>query len=569
MSPFRLTTPDYVVVCGYFVIVLWVGFYFRGALATAKDYFAGGHQVPWWMAGISHYMSSFSAFSFIAYAQIGYAYGWVSVTLFWVSVPACVLGGLVFARRWRRARIITPVEFLESRFSALLRQLFAWAGIPMKLFDDALKVFATGLFVSLAVGVSLHWAIIACGAVMVIYTFLGGLWALVVTDFVQFLMKVLALLLLLPLALWAAGGIRKGFTGLPAHFLRPTGGPYGWVYIAGFLVLVAISYNGSWALAQKYYSVTDERSATKAAYFAAFLNFAGAPVLIAPALLARKFLPNLVAAHRTADAYVLIVLKLLPPGMIGIIIAAIFAATMATVSADYNSMASVLTQDVYFRWINPRALERHLVKTGRLITLALGALTVLLGLWIAASHQQSLFHLMVTIFGLFISPAILPLLGGLTVRGITRNGALAGFIAGSAAGAATLAIKTWYLPGLKGVSPEWANYTFEGISILINAGVTILAMWLGSVLWPAGETERARIRQFFVGMDRPISASELNQTAASPLRAIGVATLGLGILLAAAGLISHSTAARTMDLVVGAGLVILGAGCIRKRRPAL
>ncbi|MDE3181445.1 MAG: sodium/solute symporter [Acidobacteriota bacterium] len=558
MHSFHLTPPDYVVVAGYFGIVLWVGFYFRGYLATAADYFAGGHQVPWWMAGISHYMSTFSAFSFIAYAQIGYSYGWVAVTLFWVTVPACVLGGLIFARRWRRARIITPVEFLESRFSALLRQIFAWAGIPMKIFDDALKIFATGLFISLAVGLSLHWAIIACGIVMVAYTFLGGLWALIVTDFVQFLMKALAILLLLPLALWKVGGIRHAFTGLPAHFLRPSGGPYGWIYIAGFLLLIAVSYNGSWALAQKYYSVKDERSATKAAYFSAFLNLIGAPVLIIPSLLARKFLPDLLAAGRTADVYVMLVLKLLPAGMIGIIIAAMFSATMATVSADFNSMASVLTQDVYFRLINPRAKEAALVSMGRLITLVLGAVTVILGLWIAVSHQQSLFHLMVTVFGLLIAPALLPLLAGLTVRSLTTRGALAGFVAGLLTGIFMLALKTWWLPSIKGVSAEWANYTFEGISILVNIGVTALAMWLGTVCFPADAEEQARIRRFFAELDRPIAESEVQQTEASPLRAIGVATMAVGVLLAAAGLLSISFAARTMDVAVGACLVVLG-----------
>ncbi|MGH9452304.1 MAG: sodium:solute symporter family transporter [Terriglobia bacterium] len=567
MNHFHLSLPDYVVVAGYFAIVLWVGFYFRNYLTTAKDYFAGGHRVPWWMAGISHYMSSFSAFSFIAYAQIGYSYGWVSVTLFWASVPACILGGLVFARLWRRARIITPVEFLESRFSALLRQLFAWAGIPMKIFDDALKLFATGLFVSVAVGVSLHWAIVGCGLVMVAYTFLGGLWALVVTDFVQFLMKVLAILLLLPLALWKAGGIRKAFTGLPVHFLHPSGGPYGWIYICGFVVLIAISYNGSWALAQKYYSVKDELSATKAAYFAAFLNFLGAPVMIVPALLARKFLPGVLAQHRTADVYVMMVLELLPAGMIGIIIAAMFSATMATVSADFNSMASVLTQDVYYRLINPRAQERSLVRMGRVITLVLGALTVVLGLWIAVSHQQSLFHLMVTVFGLLMAPTLLPLLAGLTVRRLTRKGALAGFVAGLLAGVLTLALKIWYLPTVNGLSPEWANYTFEGISILINVAATVLAMWVGTVYFSTDEEEQTRIRRFFVALDRPVAASEVKTTEASPLRAIGVATLGVGVLLAVAGLLSHSTTARVMDLAVGAGLIVLGIAYYWKGSP--
>ena len=104
MNGLRLTFPDYIVIAGYFLVVLWVGFYFKKHQSAASDYFAAGHQVPWWLAGISHYMSSFSAFSFIAYSQTAYSYGWVAITLFWVTMPACILGGLVFARRWRRAR---------------------------------------------------------------------------------------------------------------------------------------------------------------------------------------------------------------------------------------------------------------------------------------------------------------------------------------------------------------------------------------------------------------------------------------------------------------------------------
>jgi solute:Na+ symporter, SSS family len=564
MPGFHLALPDYVVVAGYFVIVLWVGFYFRASLTGAKDYFAGGHRVRWWMAGISHYMSSFSAFSFIAYAQIGYSYGWVAITLFWVSVPACILGGLVFARRWRRARVITPVEFLEARFSPVIRQLFAWAGIPMKIFDDALKVFATGLFVSLAVGINLRVAIVASGAVMVAYTLLGGLWALIVTDFVQFLMKGLAMLLLLPLAFLAAGGLKAAFTGLPQHFLRPSGGPYDWIYIAGFTGLIAISYNGSWALAQKYYSVEDDRSATKAAYLAAGLNFVGAPVMILPAIWARKFLPDLMAQHRTADVYVQLVLKLLPAGMVGIIIAAMFSATMATVSADYNSMASVLTKDVYHRLLNPGAAERGLVQVGRLVTLALGIITVLLALWVAVSHEESLFQIMVTVFGLLLAPTLLPLLAGLTVKRLTRTGALAGLVVGLLTGIVMLSLKTWYLPRVPGPSSNWVNYTFEGISLLVNIALTILAMWMATVLFPAKQAETERIRNFFAGFKLQTAPEEKRELAASPIRAIGISTAGVGMLLVAAGILSVSFPARAIDVTLGAAFVLFGIGCTRK-----
>jgi Na+/proline symporter len=275
---------------------------------------------------------------------MGYSYGWVAVTLFWATVPACALGGFFFASRWRRARVITPVQFLESRFNGFVRQLFAWAGIPMKVFDDALKIFATGVFVSLAANVDLQLAITVCGAVMVAYTFLGGLWALVVTDYVQFVMKAFAILLLLPMAILKAGGPGQAFANLPPRFFRLTGGPFDWVYIAGFTMTMIVSYNASWSLAQKYYSVRDERAASKAAWCAAALNFLGAPLMILPAIIGRNLLPDLAAQGRTADVYVLLVLHLLPAGMVGIIMAAMFSATMAMVSADFNAIASVLMQ---------------------------------------------------------------------------------------------------------------------------------------------------------------------------------------------------------------------------------
>lgn len=571
MTTIHLAFPDLLVVVGYFVIVLWIGFHFRNQLSAASDYFAGGHQIPWWLAGISHYMSSFSAFSFIAYAQIGYMYGWVAVTLFWATVPSCILGGLFFARRWRRARIITPVGFLEDRFNGFIRQLFAWAGIPMKVFDDALKIFATGLFVSLSVGVDLKLAILACGLVMLAYTFLGGLWALVVTDYVQFLMKVLAIVLLLPLAIIAGGGAGTAFAHLPTGFFHLSNGPYGWPYLVGFCVLILISYNASWSLAQKYYSVRNEREASKAAYCAAALNFIGAPIMLAPALIARNLMPELAAQHRTADVYVMLVLKLLPAGMIGIIIAAMFSSTMAVVSSDYNSIASVLTKDVYQRLFNRGASEGRLLLVGRVTTLVLGVITTAFSIWIALAQQQSLFNTMVTVLGLFMAPTFLPLLAGLTVRRLNWQGALAGFVIGLATGMGMLALKTWWLPHHD--IPFGSGFNFEGITILANTALTVVGMaagtWLTSGAQRANDAEqRIRVDQFFDELNRPVADGEVAPQAASggANRAIAISTIAVGCLLGVAGVASGDASARAIDLTIGLLLCAVGILFVRKSR---
>ena len=91
MANMYLGGPDCVVLIGYFALVLLIGLYFRRRQKTAGDFFAGGHQVPWWLAGISHYMSGFSAFTFVVYSEVAYRYGGVAIVFFWTSVsPACL-----------------------------------------------------------------------------------------------------------------------------------------------------------------------------------------------------------------------------------------------------------------------------------------------------------------------------------------------------------------------------------------------------------------------------------------------------------------------------------------------
>jgi SSS family solute:Na+ symporter len=562
----HLTSSDYVVIVGYFVLISGVGLWVKRTQATASDYFAGGHQIPWWMAGISHYMSGFSAFSFVVYSQMAYVYGWVAITLFWTGVPACVCGGLVFARRWRRARVITPIEFLEERCNSKVRQLFVWIGIPSKLFDDALKIFATSLFLAVSVGLPLRMSLMLCVLIVLGYTLSGGLFALVVADYVQFLMKALAIILLFPLAVLKANTLRNPFAGIPSSLFKWTASPYNWVYVIGYAVVVLISYNGSWALAQKYYSVPDERSAAKAAYLSAALTFVGTPVMFLPAILARRFLPNLIAQGRTEDVYVLMLLKLLPVGMIGIIVAAMFSATMAAVSSDLNAIASVLTKDWYQRMWNQGASEKTLLQAGRWFTLSLGVIIFGLSMWLANSHSGSLFQLMVTVLGVLVAPTILPILVLLISKSVSSTGVICGLVCGLSIGIASISIKELLLVHMQ--LSENALLTSEGVGILANVGGTLLGMYIGSRIWPASAEEAERTKRFLEKMNVPVQRGEVKGKAdiAHPSRLIGFATLIVGALLVIAGSISGARVARVVDLGCGGGLAIMGSLLMMRKR---
>ena len=105
----HLQGPDYFILSGYFVLMLAIGVYFWRYMKGMRDYFSGRNQIPWWLSGVSFYMSSFSAFSFVAYSEVAYLHGFVILALSWMVIPSVLLGSFVFSSRWRRARIESPI----------------------------------------------------------------------------------------------------------------------------------------------------------------------------------------------------------------------------------------------------------------------------------------------------------------------------------------------------------------------------------------------------------------------------------------------------------------------------
>ena len=99
--------PDYVLLVGYFVLMLGIGLYFYRYMKGMKVFFTGGNKIPWWLSGVSFYMSSFSAYAFVVFSGQCFSFGWVGLTLFWVSMPAALFSAILFSALWRRARTRT------------------------------------------------------------------------------------------------------------------------------------------------------------------------------------------------------------------------------------------------------------------------------------------------------------------------------------------------------------------------------------------------------------------------------------------------------------------------------
>ena len=562
----RLETADHVVILGYFALLTLIGLYFWRRVRHTRDLFAAGGNVPWWLTGISFYLTGFSAFSFVAYSEMAYRYGLVALTLAWSAAAAMLAGTIFLATRWQRARIVSPVEFLEARFNPALRQILAWTGIPLKVIDDGLKIYATGIFVSVGLGYDLRTSILVTGLVMLLYTFMGGLWAVMVTDYVQFIVLTLGVVVLFPLVFSRLGGFDALFQGVPADFGAPVGGPITPLYVFAFYLLVLLSYNGNWAYAQRFYSVRNEREARKAGLLAVAFKLAGPPLFILPAIAARTLMPELMVPPNTPQyTYAALALEFLPAGLMGLMIAAMFSATMSTLSADYNVMASVITEDVYRRLIDPGATQRRLVFVGRLATLAVGLLTIFIGMLLVTTAQRGLFEVMVTVFGLFVGPMLLPTLAGLVSRRLTARGAAVGIVAGLTSGVSFFSYKTWWLAARSDIDPNWLRYDYEAITILTNIGVTIGAMAIATGLETVRPEERRRIADFFARLARPMHedapADAGGSEPFSPLTIIAHVTAGTGVLLLVASAVQASGAGRVINAGAGAVVLMISAGC--------
>jgi len=546
-----LQNLDYVILLGYFMVLIFIGTYFRKYIIEAKDYFAAGSSVPWWLSSVSFWMASFSATFFVIYSQIAFKYGAVAFMIAWAPVPAMIFAASYLAVRWRRARVVTPLGFIEQRFNRLVHQIFVWTGFPLRLLDNALRILATSIFLVPAIGqkwFTLNLCILAVGMIMIIYAIIGGQWAVLVADFFQFIILITSILIMFGLSYSSVGGFKGLLSGIevgpepPQHFFSLFNPPYDFFYWIMFAVICFLSYNASWGLVQKYNCVPTEKDAKKVALGVAVLSFIGPLLFFFPALAARSFLPKIMGPevlNRSDEVYVLMALKVLPIGIMGILVAGMFSATLSTLGNEYNVLSGVLTKEFYQKILRPQASEKNLVKIGRINTIAIGLVTTLLALTL--KYLKELFNLLdilVKIMGAFGPAIMLPLLSGLLWKKVNSRGAITGIITGTISGVSLVIINAILLAVYKeqlAINPTlsyWLKQGWNSASIGINILLTIIGLWLGSARYHPSEDEEKRIEEFLARMRRPsFPEAGTIKPRKSPFFMVGLAVISYGIVI--------------------------------------
>lgn len=405
-----MRTIDWIIVAAYMAFTLGIGLYLaRRASGSLVDFFVGGRNLPWWLAGTSMAATTFSIDTPLYVAGVVGTRGIAGNWEWWAYGIAHIIMIYIFARLWRRAEIITDNELTELRYggnpAATLRAvkgfLFAvvigsigtgYAMLAMVKVVDALQVFP-----SLGIEVGENgkmWAIIAISVLVLAYAGIAGLWGVVATDFFQFFLALIGAIIVAVFAIVHVGGLgdvvrgaqqNTGFDALsftPFHF----GGEDGWISwskTAGITATTFFAYvtvlwwafrrsDGGGEFIQRLSAVRNERDAVKAAWFFNWMHYVVRtwPWIIV-ALVALVIYPDL---EDRELGYPKLMLDFLPAGLLGLVVASLLAAFMSTVSTLINWSASYMTNDLYARFIRPNATQKELVTAARVASVIVTAI---------------------------------------------------------------------------------------------------------------------------------------------------------------------------------------------------
>lgn len=428
---------DYVVILLYVLGIIGAGTMFAGRMKSSKEMFSAGGQSPWWVSGLSGFMTQFSAGTFVVWGGVAYRYGFVAIVINLGYGVAAMMVGRFVAGHWRRVGVDSASEFLHLRFGGSVVQFYTWFKGTATLFTMGGGVYALSkivcVLVPLPVGhvladpatefLSVTYASVALCLIVILITFIGGLWAVLMTDVLQFVILMVSVIFVVPLILMEAGGWVSFLEAAPEGFMSPVAADFTWWFITGWMIVNFFNIGAEWTFVQRYLCVPEEKDARKSAYLFGALYFVSPILWMLPPLIYRV----LNSEADPEQAYILACQFVLPAGMVGLMVAAMASATASMATTRLNVFAGAFTSEVYHRIINQAASEKRLVLVGRAATIILGCV-VLSGALLIPKYGYTSF--LISINALLNGPLMLPTIWGLFSRKIGLGAVWATILAG-------------------------------------------------------------------------------------------------------------------------------------------
>ena len=541
---------DFITIILFAIGILLAGLCFSKSGKNMKSFFAAGGQIPWWINGLSLFMGFFSAGTFVVWGSIAYTYGLVAIT---IQAAMCLAGfgvGFFIAPKWHATGAMTVAEYIEKRLGKNLQKMYTYLFLLISMFTTGSFLYPVAKIVEVSTGFPLQESILLLGAVSVLYVSVGGLWAVVVTDVLQFVILTAAVLIVVPLSFEEVGGASRFIEGVPDGFFSLFNGEYSSLFIVAFSFYNLFFLGGNWLYVQRYTTVKSGHDARKVAWLFGSLYMICPVLWMLPPMIYRVVNPEL-SGLADEGAYLLMCKQVLPSGLLGLMLGGMIFATASSLNGTLNISAGVFTNDIYRR-LFPLHSETCLMKVARISTIGFGLVAIVIALLIPL--MGGIVNVVISVAALTGVPLYLPIIWTLFSK--RQN-------AGSVMVATLLSL--FLNAFFKFITPVLFDFSFTRAEEMVTGvlfPVVILAFW---ELWaakkgliPTKPAEKVYVTDTEVELDESADSNALG------LKVIGIGIVSSGLLIMLLGLLAD----RGQLLVCGIAsfLVIIGVYCTFKSR---
>ncbi|MCY9869962.1 sodium:solute symporter family transporter [Vibrio barjaei] len=409
----------------YFLFLIAIGWMFRTFTSTTSDYFRGGGSMLWWMVGATAFMTQFSAWTFTGAAGKAFTDGFAVAIIFIANAFGYLMNYLYFAPKFRQLRVVTVIEAIRMRFGQVNEQVFTWSGMPNSVISagiwlNGLAIIASGIF-----GFDMTTTIILTGLVVLVMSVTGGSWAVIASDFMQMVIIMAVTVTCAIVAVYHGGGVSNIVENFPTESFV-TGDNLNYLSIfsiwAVFIFLKQFSITNNMLNSYRYLAAKDSNNARKAALLACVLMTLGPIIWFMPSWFIAGQGVDLAAQYPEAGskasdfAYLYFVQEYMPVGMVGLLIAAMFAATMSSMDSGLNRNSGIFVKNFYEPILRPNANEKELVVVSKLTSTFFGIAIILVALFINSLKGLSLFDTMMYVGALIGFPMTIPAFCGFFIR---------------------------------------------------------------------------------------------------------------------------------------------------------
>ena len=470
---------NYSVLALYLLISVLIGLYFARKQKSTEDYFTGGGRIPWWASGLSVFGTLLSAITFMAIPAKAFITDW---SFFFLNITAILITpviAFIFIPFFNKLKIKTAYEYLEDRFNYAARAFGSLSFILFQLGRIGIVLLLPSLAISIVTGIPVETSILIMGVLCIFYTTFGGIEAVIWTDVLQVIVllggSVLAVVWIMlhtetsfgDMITYASERDKFNIANMELNFTESTF----WVVFIGGLASAMVTQGADQTIVQRYLTSSSVKDSQKTLYTNAVLTLPATIIFFGIGTLLFMFyteMPNKLspAISNNDSIFPWYIVRELPVGVSGLLVAGIFSAAMSSISSSLNSVSTAYCNDFHAHF-KPNVPDKKLLRIARVATIVAGVLGLLLALWMASSNIKSLWDQFYRFLGLFTGG-----LGGMFLLGMLTKKANA---TGTLLGLATSAIFIWYISVFTEIN--FLMYSFLGVSSCFGFGYIFSLMF--------------------------------------------------------------------------------------------